>query len=487
VYAAIAMAIALWVVPGVVTQRIPFSSDGHAMASYDSAVTRALCGLPSRYNPVHHPGYFMAQNGWASDLPAPKLLATVAGSVETYCSTATIPYVNEDNALGLLETMYLQLKPTASAVEIGRFLAVVRVVIVAAFVVLLMSLGASVLFGTAVAVASLAICSTLQRTEMGYSTYPFFFVMVFLNVIAFAGALRLARSGNLATTLGAAGAVGFIVAASVNMRASYLPIYAGFFMAYCAGVWRIRADRRRWLPVALLTPAFVFGYFLFQYPLIVRPARAAAAASNYTYHTVSHPLVLGLALPESALSKREGIAWSDDVGNVLARRIDPTTSYLGPGYEKAMFAYYRGLWKRYPAEMVGVYVAKLRLAGADMIQHNALTRGWMPAAIWPLSGIHDGLYVFAMLLAMSVAGLTISRHGAAGLPFCVALLGLAGALVYLESAIILPFYFLEYQNSLLLIVLFVSFLLYQLAINAAVGGVRWTIRAFRATDGDERT
>jgi hypothetical protein len=476
-YTAIAMSIAWWAVPGVVTERIPFTSDGHAMASYDSAVTRALCGLPSRYNPVHHPGYFMAHNGWASDLPAPALLATVAGSVQTYCSTATVPYVNLDNSLGLLETVCLLLKPTASAVEIERFLAVVRVAIVAAFIVLLMSLGASVLFGAAVAVASLAICSDLQHSVMAYSTYPFFFAMVLLNVIAFSGALRIARSGRLATTLLAACAVGFIVAASVNMRASYLPIYACFFVAYASGVWRTRP---RGLTLPLLVPAFVIGYFLFQYPLITRPARVPAD-SNYTYHTVSHPLVLGLALPESALSKREGITWSDEVGNSLARRIDPATSYLGPGYEKAMFAYYRSLWKRYPAEMVGVYIEKAQLAGADMIQHSARDAGWMPAAIWPLSGIHNGFYFGAMLLVLTAVALAISWNRGGGFAFCVALLGLAGVLVYVESAIIVPLYFPQYQNYLLFVALFVSFLFYQLVVNAAVGGVKWLIHARHAT------
>jgi len=481
VYVAAIIAITLWIVPGVVTARIPFSSDGHAIASYDVALTRAVCGLPSRYNPIYHPSTFMSKNDWASDLSAPDLLKAVAGSVETYCSTATIPYVNEDHTVGLMETAYLFVRPTASAVEIGRFLATLRVLMVVVFVAILLALGASVVFAGAVAIAAVAIGAHLQQTGFVYSTNPFFAVMVLLNAGAFYLALSFAGRPSRWPGLFATAAVGTVVAASVNMRSSYLPVFASFFLIYSVAAWHVRSGMPgRWLWAVWLLPSFLFGYFSFHYPLIIRPAQVAAT-SNYTYHTVSHPLVLGLALPENELSKREGILWLDEVGNSLARRIDPTTSYLLPGYEKAMFTYYRRLWERYPREMLGIYYEKLQIAGADMIHYRYYTEKWMPAAMWPLTGIDKGLYFFALLAGLAAASFAWFWKSRVGIAFCVTLLAVAGALLYLESAVIVPFYYPHYHSYLLFVGLLVSFIAYQFALNAAAAAVTHAMRALRPT------
>src|SRR5216683_809753 len=55
-----------------------------------------------------------------------------------------------------------------------------------------------------------------------------------------------------------------------------------------------------------------------------------------------HPLVLGLAEPESALSSREGLKWDDAAGEAIARRVDPEAAYLSDRYEPALARYYIG-------------------------------------------------------------------------------------------------------------------------------------------------
>lgn len=480
-YVAAVLVFSLWMVPGVVTRRLPMSinAGSHAMYSYQLALTHVLCGLPSRYNPKYHPALVVAKNDAAGDLPAPALLIETAGSVEQYCATSTVPYVNEDHSLGLLETSFLMLKPTLSLVEIGRWLSVVRVAIVTLFSAVLLSLGASVVFVAAISVVALAIFNDLQQAGMAYSTNTFFVTMVLLNVMACYGALRLSRSRHLAVVLGGAAAAGVVAAATVNMRSSYLPVFASFFVVYAIGVWRTRAaSPSRWREVLLLAPAFMLGYLAFHYPLIVRPSRVGAV-SDYTYHTVAHPLVLGLALPDNELARREGIKWVDEVGNSLARQVDPTTSYLLPGYEKAMLTYYGRLWQRYPWEMAGVYHEKLKLAGADMIHWAYFKDAWVPKAMWPLSWIRNGLLLFAVLGGMALAGFALFWRKGSGLAFCISLLGLAGALLYLESAIIVPHYYPQYQNYLLFVTIFASFLIYQLALNGAVSGIGWLLGSRR--------
>src|SRR5262249_49661099 len=80
-------------------------------------------------------------------------------------------------------------------------------------------------------------------------------------------------------------------------------------------------------------------------------------------------IVLGLAAPENPLSAREGIKWDDSVGAVLARRIDPTATYHGPTYEKALLVYYGKLWVYAPGEMVEIYIAKVRIATTATLEY----------------------------------------------------------------------------------------------------------------------
>ena len=482
VYTLIVAASAMTLERDVITRKQPFTTDGHAITTLEVALNASVCGKPSTYGARFHPAYFMSRNAWASYVPARQIMATVAGSMGAYCADMTVPYINEDNSLGLLEEIVLDVRPNVSADELGRFLLLVRVGLVVAVGALFLSLGASVAFCLVMTVEALEVSKALLSAGSGFSTNPFFFVLVLVNAAVVYAALRLTGTRRLSLAVAGGLLSGFVAAASVNMRSSYLPVYLAFQLCYCWAVWR--SGGRRPTPavtVSVVALAFAAGYLLFQYPFVTRRAPAAAAI-QYTYHTVSHPLVLALAIPPNDLAKREGIEWLDEVGTTLAQRVDPATSYLGPGYERALFTYYRSLWRRYPREMLGIYVAKLRLAGADMLEKARSSGHWTKLALWPLTWIANGLYLGGVYALSTVIAFVVYRRRGSGLAFCIGLLCVAGVLMYLESAFIMPLYYVMYHNYLLFLSMFWCLLVYQAGVNGVAAAIAWTAAARRAPE-----
>src|SRR5262249_44260309 len=151
---------------------------------------------------------------------------------------------------------------------------------------------------------------------------------------------------------------------AVNMRTSYLPVYLFLFAASLiaagarsAGLHAI-AKRAPWIAAgtAIILLLYLGGSRI---AASVLDPSGAGRAGNYWYHPIAHPIVLGLALPETPFSHREGIRWDDSVGLELARRMIPEATYLGPLYEKGLWRYYFHLWKEFPRDVLGVYAAKV--------------------------------------------------------------------------------------------------------------------------------
>ena len=127
--------------------------------------------------------------------------------------------------------------------------------------------------------------------------------------------------------MGTAGA-GVVAAVSINLRSSYAAIYVvvlGIVIAMDS-MSRLRNPKiakghviGKALGGAL---AFIVGVFAIQ-SLFIGPLSNLEVESGLTHHPIAHPIVLGLSVPSNALSEREGIAWSDIVGQTLAKRVDP--------------------------------------------------------------------------------------------------------------------------------------------------------------------
>jgi hypothetical protein len=186
------------------------------------------------------------------------------------------------------------------------------------------------------------------------------------------------------------------------------------------------------------------------------------------YHLVWHPIVLSLALPPSPLSKREGILWRDATGLELARRVDPSAEYLGPGYEPALSTYYFGLWRQYPAEMRQIYLEKFKLAGRSMIDTARYPSRWIAAAMATLAYLPNGFWLLAGLVATSGASFWWHVRSGDSAILAVAQLTCVGALLVVESAIIIPAFQLSHHSTLLFACSVTTLFLGQFVVNVPI-------------------
>ena len=460
----VAMAPRLFVVDGDVL------TDGHALASLELAMARAYCGQLSAYSPTVRVPYDVRDTGALRTVPLQELVVRRAGSIDAYCQTATVPFVNNENALMLLETVVLRAAPGISTAQVGQALHLVRIAGVVVFVLALMSLGGSVALGVGTLLCGLLILYRMH--DQIYSNYPFFFSMLLVEaaILGLAARYRFATSPAGLALVGLT--AGALAAWVTNMRTSFFPIQTVFLAALALCVWVPRApgvSRTRLLVGTLvMTGLFVAAYQSFQYGFITRglPADGRHGAS----HTIGHPLVLSLGVPQTDFSRREGLTWLDEVGRQKALSVDPEAIYLGPRYDAALLRYYRELWRTHTGDMLDLYRTKFSVAGVDMISTFRQLPGrdgrllyWL---LWPVSHVPDGRYLMAVYALATLAGLAFFlRTGAPG-ALGGAFLSAAAALSHLEVGIIYSLFVDQYHNYLVFYVLFLSMVLVQVVLNA---------------------
>jgi hypothetical protein len=165
-----------------------------------------------------------------------------------------------------------------------------------------------------------------------------------------------------------------------------------------------------------MAAAYAAGFAVYAATLVRPPASAkGAVGSQYVYHTFAHPLVLGLGVPDNDFSKREGIAWNDELGIVLARKAMPDTTYLGATYERALLQYYWGLWRQHPGEMARVYALKLQSTAGEVFLSAAGigSQFFLPERPWRwLDRVTSGPVLFLLVIAVLV--LSMRRYLASG-------------------------------------------------------------------------
>jgi hypothetical protein len=200
--------------------------------------------------------------------------------------------------------------------------------------------------------------------------------------------------------------------------------------------------------------------------ICTRPITRLGIAHNRVYHVIGHPLVLGLAIPENELSKREGIEWNDAIGGNLARRVDPNATYLGPTYEQAMLTYYWGLWKRYPREMVSTYLTKWRVSSTGSLGfvYSNMTR---PSKLLFLPEVllSSGIDFTGVAVALILAAVYMARQFRASTGMMMAAIGVTVFLLTLESAVIMSGFYITYHNALLFGLFFINLTVFQAGAN----------------------
>jgi hypothetical protein len=229
-------------------------------------------------------------------------------------------------------------------------------------------------------------------------------------------------------------ACGAVLALVLNLRTSYgitmgLEILATlvFLLAY-----RIRRMRDLGLAAGLLAAGVVAFHIAFIKPL------AAGTGYNYSYHSVWHPIVLGLDLPRNQFAEALGIEWNDAVGLELAKKIDPSVIYLGPTYDASLRKYYFSLWAAHPIQMIHLYLYKaFTFASVFPKPFHTLNTVVTNGYVW--------FYSLFALGALLFAAIRDSRH------FCgLAMITICGvALLSLEQVIVIPEYYPGYQAGLL--------------------------------------
>jgi len=448
----------------------PLPADGHAIASLSVAVNRGFCGFPSALSNDAQIGLIFVGDHGLIKQPIATVIRERWQTVEQYCATVTNPYLNNENSLMLLESWILRWVPSASVAELGWAMLSLKLGAVWLLCLALLRGGGSVFMCVGVVLSATAILHQLQPT-FAYSVYSFFIPILVLPIAVY----TLARQAAV-TKRGryiAAGVGGLVSAFGVNMRTSYLPIFVALFLVgMVAPEWRrtgslrLRAARGSLVASLALVIVFVAAYGAFHYTFIVRTRPSGVA--SLSYHNVWHPMVLSLGAPPNALSEREGIVWNDGTGLVLARRVDPSVQYLAPGYEEALSAYYFGLWRKHPQEMRQIYIEKLKLAGRHMIDIAVFEDRWLKFVLATLREAQNGVWLLITLTVTGVVCLGAYLRYECAAALQAAQLACVGALLIVESAIIMPFYVLTYHQSLLFACAATVCLLAQVAISSPV-------------------
>lgn len=403
-----------------------------------------------------------------------RLVADRVGSVDAYCSSPARPSVMNEMSFTALESLILRVNPDITFAGLGRALAWLRFAMLAAFGLCLVRCGYSLVLAGSVTAAALYLTVLIGGNAL-YSQYPLLMPVTMFGIGAAAAFLACEwhhHGGRWVMMSAAAGAwCGFVG----NLRTSLYPEAAMVGVLFLWFVHRDRrlaasatAGRRPWLLLAC--GAWLFGLLAFD-AAYVRPVRGLSSDVNSSAHGIAHPLVLGLALPPNPLAAREGIEWNDDVGRVLAQRVDPGVAYLGPDYERTLFAYYRQLWVRYPGEMAGLYLTKLAATSRSTYELLASTAPsifwsekdgrWLRLAVWPLAAVAVVVPLPLLFVALAASGWIGWRRRSPARVFLVTTVGVVGLLAFLEAAIVLGSVVLWYCGVLLICTVFVGCLAYQ--------------------------
>jgi hypothetical protein len=380
-----------------------------------------------------------------------------AGSVTAYCAEPAFVMDLDETSMMVIDAIALRLAPRLTLRELAGAFAVSRLVLLWVFAWFLVEGGYSLLAASAMTGIAVYFTMLLGGNAL-YSEYPFILPVVLIGIAVAGWGLRSRRWLPVAAVV-----LGIWTAFLGNLRSSHYPI--GLAIAALFMLFSIRRVRSAKITI-LAAVGLVSGIALYEWPLTHGFARVT------THHTIAHPLVLGLANPPNELSKREGIEWDDAKGLELARRVSPNVTYLGPGYETALFTYYRQLWRNYPGAMEKIYFNKM-FAATGAVFDFLSQRGERPGTVlfWTSKSgrflVMSGLSIRFVsrlvtlgplfLIAFVVAIWCADSAGIAR-SWSIAALSAAGVGAFLEASIILGGVTLWYSAVLIFVTTFVGLL-----------------------------
>jgi len=401
-------------------------------------------------------------------VPARKIASERAGSLQRFCETSTEPRINNENSLMWLDSWLWRLGPDLSINALGQLLHGFRVAMVVATFASLLASGS----GVAVAAISWYWALTLLQ-ELGtyvHHGYPFMLTMLLMTASGYPVIARWGWTQSLRGAATVASITGVWTGFAANMRTSHLPIYLALIIllfVFAEFSSRTPARRRR---LAIATAMFVIGFFAFQYLAITR--HLPRNLDTMARHTIFHSVVIGLGVPESELSRREGLTWSDSAGYAAAKRVDPNSGYLDQSYERNLYIYYSNLWSRYPREMAQVYWTKARMAGKHMLDTFHARQdgtGWLLRELLvPMDLLPNGVWIIGVFISVAAGGAWWFRRARSELGALLTFMAIPAILLQLEATLVMSWYVPNYQAYQAFFVVFIS-----VVLPAALVGLVW--------------
>jgi hypothetical protein len=358
-----------------------------------------------------------------------------------------------------------------SAAGVASVLHWIRVAAVCFFGLACLRAGLSVALTFTLIVGAVAVLDAMSGYQL--TVYPFLLIMPLAWSAACSFLYTTMRVASSPRVIACAAGGGLLAAWMTNLRTSSLPMVVAL---YAVLIGACACYRSRVLPgglrqfVAMSIAAFVVALMGCSAAITyVFAPPGSAAQSNYTHHTIAHPLVVGLGVPPTPLSRSEGISWSDDVGWTIAQRVEPGVGYLGPGYERALTRYYLGLWRARPREMIAAYWTKLLRTGRGVFLFASdLVPPWRPLRkvylVW--ADRTNGLEIILASIGATVAALWLVWRTASSVGMLAALLGAALILILIESALIYSEFALAYHSFMMFMVLVAPAIALQAAGDA---------------------
>ena len=446
--------------------------DDHLAVTIEMAANKAFCGLDSSID-GRGLGRIIQENHVFDDMPLRQAIEATFGPLSNYCSKPKYPFTHQENALYFAYSAALGLWPNASIIGLAELATTARVLMIGfiAFTMIVLGFGAFWAFVSAFLGMKLHLVLVSTHVLSLYSFMTFQLAALCGAVtLGYAAGSQLGWSTALRLAYGAV--LGLMTVAIWNMRTTH-GLIAIIALVYVAGLLLLRGREfatgaSRWASVALTAlSCLVIG--LSMHALLLR--NVINTGYNQTTHVAAHPLVLGLAFPPNPLATREDIKWDDSVGLELARRVDPNATYLGPTYERALFSYYFGLWKKFPLEMLNIYILKFGVAGTGIRPQTKLYIG--PLAYWTLMPVTwllaSGWLWLLSLIAVGLVGAFLFVRFGAPAALAAAFFGASGVMLLSEHAIILPAFNFAHFGALAEWAFLFSLELNQLIVN---GGVR---------------
>ncbi len=471
----------------------PLDGLGHTFRCFQMAINRVSCDrishLPDREeynlsNILKHNTTILSNR----ILDLPKI---IAGSTANYCAHNNRPCLNNENSLTLLFETIIRLYPTVTLAQMSIIVAWIKIACLTVFVFFLFRVGLSPVFGCIAFLIGLRFFELLYSQH--YSAYSFLvpFTVLFISLMGISISIRtyLKIWTNFLFML----FMGVLGIFFWNLRSDYFFIVVAVFILYLLFVFydlRQRLNISRLHKSVLIVSAVIFfivGVGLFKGIFLKPIYDLDYSATNYvgiSYHSWAHPIVLGLSVPENSLSEREGISWSDEKGHEIAKRFDPQVDIRNnPVYEKTLFLYYLKLWLFYPSEMIDIYISKFRYTGYQVINYvnrntldGTMSDKVLLTAIFPMKILPHGyatLLFFFITATVGILGLLRKFNMGQSFAFGLTALSMAGALLWVESLIIYPQFYIAYGACLLFLVLFCGLLVYQVLFNF----ILWSVHA----------